>query len=228
MTTYAVILDSEVDPESPMTTSLWFRSRDNPLAIFEGDATAIAASKALAIEYDSGSGTQTGIITDVTDQTLSLRPDGAGGAEWGAGGIGQYFAGEVDAATTTVGNSIVWTEIVDVGSNFVSDTFTVPSDGAYEVYVHLGYVNSTGSDARMSIKKNANNAFQLLSAITLGNAVDRTMIFDLVATDTISVYIGDGGGSGDKLVTGWAMGDASGSDVIKYVGKAYFSIRRVA
>lgn len=40
MTAYAVIADSEIDPESPGTTGLFTKLRNNPLAIQEGDATA--------------------------------------------------------------------------------------------------------------------------------------------------------------------------------------------
>jgi len=40
MTTYTAIPDSDIDPESPATTTLMTRLRDNPLAIAEGDASA--------------------------------------------------------------------------------------------------------------------------------------------------------------------------------------------
>jgi len=42
MTAYSTIADSDIDPESPITTTLMNRLRDNPLAIAEGDATAPA------------------------------------------------------------------------------------------------------------------------------------------------------------------------------------------
>lgn len=40
MTTYLPIADSDVDPESPITTSLMSALRDNPLAVAEGDSSA--------------------------------------------------------------------------------------------------------------------------------------------------------------------------------------------
>lgn len=40
MTIYTAIPDSDIDPESPGTTTLFTRLRDNPLAIAEGDPTA--------------------------------------------------------------------------------------------------------------------------------------------------------------------------------------------
>ena len=40
MTVYAEIADSDIDPESPITTTLMTRMRNNPLAIQEEDATA--------------------------------------------------------------------------------------------------------------------------------------------------------------------------------------------
>lgn len=44
MTTYSTIADSEIDPESPGTTTLFTKLRDNPLSIAEGDATAPSIS----------------------------------------------------------------------------------------------------------------------------------------------------------------------------------------
>lgn len=40
MTDYNPIGNNEVDPESPITSSLMIRLRDNPIAIAEGDASA--------------------------------------------------------------------------------------------------------------------------------------------------------------------------------------------
>jgi len=40
MTTYSTIADSEIDPESPGTTTLFGKLRNNPLAIQENDASA--------------------------------------------------------------------------------------------------------------------------------------------------------------------------------------------
>jgi hypothetical protein len=40
MASYNPIANSEVDPESPITSSLISRLRDNPLAIQEGDSSA--------------------------------------------------------------------------------------------------------------------------------------------------------------------------------------------
>lgn len=43
MTTYAAITNGELDAESPATDTLWQRFRDNPLAVFENDASAPVA-----------------------------------------------------------------------------------------------------------------------------------------------------------------------------------------
>ncbi len=44
MTAYTVIADSEIDPESPGTTTLFTKLRDNPIAISEGTSPAPAIS----------------------------------------------------------------------------------------------------------------------------------------------------------------------------------------
>ena len=48
MTTYTAIADSDVDPESPGTTTLFTRLRDNPLAIQENNASAPNVAYAVA------------------------------------------------------------------------------------------------------------------------------------------------------------------------------------
>ena len=44
---YNLIADSEIDPESPLTSSLFFRLRDNWLAVFGIDNTDPAPAPAL-------------------------------------------------------------------------------------------------------------------------------------------------------------------------------------
>jgi len=56
LTTYSAITDSEVDPESPITTSLVTKLRDNPLAIQEGDSTAPKVARFSGLIYLGASG----------------------------------------------------------------------------------------------------------------------------------------------------------------------------
>lgn len=75
MTTYTAIPDSDIDPESPGTTTLFTRLRDNPLAVAEGDATApsiigldpigevVVSSPVAGVDFQNGVG---GIVFDST------------------------------------------------------------------------------------------------------------------------------------------------------------------
>lgn len=81
MTAYINITDTETDPEAPLTSELAKKWRDNPLAIIEGDATAIAAGKqisrnALKSSLNSVSGSvPSGSQTSVTFDAWSFSPD---------------------------------------------------------------------------------------------------------------------------------------------------------
>lgn len=85
---YAVILDDEIDPDSPITSSLMFRLRDNPLALFGIDPSDPSPSitlgpsqlhtkNTLQFSYEfyqpSGSVTQTEPAQVVYDQGDSVR-----------------------------------------------------------------------------------------------------------------------------------------------------------
>ncbi len=79
MTAYSDVPNSELAIDAPVKSSTHQTLRDNTLSIFEGDATAIAAGKALAID----SGGQTAVKTDETDTRKVLRPDGVNTVVWG-------------------------------------------------------------------------------------------------------------------------------------------------
>ncbi len=66
MVAYVEILDSEIDPESPGTTSLFTRLRDNPIAIIEGASGAPRATS--KIITPGGSDADSPLI-DATDMT---------------------------------------------------------------------------------------------------------------------------------------------------------------
>ena len=77
MTTYIPILNSEIDPESPVTESLAQRFRDNPIAIAEGDSAAPRINPA-AISI-GGKGAD-GVLNNSTTISLSGFLDFEGGA----------------------------------------------------------------------------------------------------------------------------------------------------
>lgn len=101
MTAYVSIADSEIDPESPGTTTLFTKLRDNPLSIAEGDASApvnvgaslvlletITASNSATVEFSIGINSTydtyiiklSGIIPVSNTQTLRMRGSTDGGS----------------------------------------------------------------------------------------------------------------------------------------------------
>ena len=68
MTAYIPILNSEIDPESPITESLMQRLRDNPIAIVEGSAGAPAATPG---NFSIGGSGADGVISNATPHLLS-------------------------------------------------------------------------------------------------------------------------------------------------------------
>lgn len=87
MTVFDPIPNTEVDIDKAVKSSTGKKFRDNPEAIMEGDATALAAGKGIFVEKSG----QTAIITDETDVEKILTPDGAGGAKWTSGLIGMIL-----------------------------------------------------------------------------------------------------------------------------------------
>lgn len=82
MTIHSDIPDSDVDPESPGTATLFTRLRDNPLAIAEGDPTAppilgldpigevVVSSPVAQVDFQDGVG---GIVFDGTYDSYTLE-----------------------------------------------------------------------------------------------------------------------------------------------------------
>lgn len=81
---YTEIVAAEVDADSPLTASLAYRWTFNPLSIMQGSPTARAEGLGVWIAKTPGAGDpeQTGILTDATDTSLRLAPDGAGSVVW--------------------------------------------------------------------------------------------------------------------------------------------------
>ncbi len=91
MTTYADIPDTELDIDKPVKSSTAKQQRDNPLAIMEGDPTAVAAGKGVNIDFDEGAGSQTAIKTDEIDTQKILVPDGFGSVKWSSERVGMFL-----------------------------------------------------------------------------------------------------------------------------------------
>jgi len=112
MTSWNVIPDTDIDAESPLTESLFFRLRDNLIATAEGDAS-VPAGELVTLDNQR---------TDETDTTFVLQPDGANGVAWAALGTDSVVQGSIKMASTVhsaqTGTSIA-TLITLTGAKFV-------------------------------------------------------------------------------------------------------------
>ena len=90
MTAYTAIADADIDPESPITTTLVTRLRDNPIAISEGTSPAPSIQTAA---YASGSVDAAAIGTGEVGQS-----------EIGAAAVGQSEIKNTSGSVTGVGN----------------------------------------------------------------------------------------------------------------------------
>lgn len=85
---YTEITAAEVDADSPLTAALAYRWTFNPLSIMQGSPTARAAGLGVWIQKSPAGDpfpavdAQTGILTDATDTSLRLAPDGSGSVVW--------------------------------------------------------------------------------------------------------------------------------------------------
>lgn len=83
---YSPINDSEIESGDPITVSLGLRWAKNYLSVIQGAPSARDAGLGVWIEKSPGGGdpAQTAILTDATDTSLRLAPDGAGSVAWSA------------------------------------------------------------------------------------------------------------------------------------------------
>ena len=203
-TSYSAILNSEVDPDSPLTTSLMTRLRDNPIAIAEGASGA----PRVAIELTPAAGSpQTAIATDETTTTKVLSPDGTGSVEWADfAGLGFRAVGSdsvsVNASAVTI---VLPTEDYDEGSDLASGVYTAPQAGLYDLFTG-GYFqapNDGSSALRVaSLDIYVNGSLeQRISGPLTGNSGTKEKIaasypLKLAAADTVSIKVTPVSGSG--------------------------------
>lgn len=115
MTAYTTITDGEIDPESPITTTLMTKMRDNAIAITEGSSGAPKM--------------QTAGITDnaVTADKL-------------AAGIGVTELIESWTPTAVATKEFTWDESIYSSVSMVVDGIAVSTDNAF-MYIRFGYDN---------------------------------------------------------------------------------------
>jgi hypothetical protein len=78
MTSYTAIPDSDIDPESPGTTTLFTRFRDNPIAMFEKAAGAPVLADGYVVEAMVGSGaiSRAKLKSTTASQSVSVPAEG--------------------------------------------------------------------------------------------------------------------------------------------------------
>jgi hypothetical protein len=155
---YNEILNSEVDPDSPITTSLMTRLRDNPIAIAQGaphpDAPGGDFTPRVHIDKDpdfdpddpnpANPNKQNAITTDQTNGSLVMVPDGLGSTEWeqvSSVAVASLFQVEGQFVIGTLQPSqviVLPNEKVDKASDYnqPAGEFTAPIDGWYEFGIY--------------------------------------------------------------------------------------------
>lgn len=174
MTTYTAIPNTDIDVDSPLTTSLFVALRDNPIALAEGDASAPriepkAISNITARAIFTAVDTFNTFTTGFEDQFI---PDD------------ELF--DTDTAYDGAG------------------TFTAPADGTVKIDISLFSVASTtapNTEWGIRVKKNG-SAVQDYPLSGTGSAALSSDVFNATlqhietvsATDTITVFIYSGSG----------------------------------
>lgn len=152
MTTYTAIPDSDIDPDSPVTSSLMTLLRDNPIAITEGSAGApniqtaayTAASVDQAAIGPSAVG-QSELKSTTASQTVSVPNNGGGTVSLTGGSYTMFITAGVQATAgaNDLANSMIGSLHSD-GAVATKVGFSNNSIGGAEtVYVYSRYVQAS-------------------------------------------------------------------------------------
>lgn len=171
MTTYTTIADSDIDPESPGTTTLFTRLRDNPIAITEGAAGAPSIANAALAGYPFSI-----LAGDVTDAGFVKIDTWAGAAV-----ASKAFTWD----ETTYGNILI-----------VLDDIAPVNDGD-ALLLTLGYANGTAYFANhgwsnlaitgTTLGGGTSASISLTPATNVGNATNEGVSGTVMVTGTGSI-----------------------------------------
>lgn len=172
---YSNLPNSDIDQDSPVNESMLLRLRDNPFAAIQGDPNAKADGKAVYVDKNG----KTAIVTDDTDISKRLAPNGNGGVMWASGGNGST-------------NSDVVTSLGPYSStedNGRIARILVPRVGTYLLTVYhvfrAGGVGGSGENAHVHGMCTFFND-QIVSQSSLGYDTGGTQEF-LVASDAFGI-----------------------------------------
>lgn len=131
MADYRTIDDAEVDPDAPLTSSLGYAFRDNPIAIAEGATGAPRIQDGALDTSVTGAGT-----TWVMNRIIPRN----------AGGIGTYVL-----AITGGGSTVSINSTVSGGSLQPADASGGSSGSLTGTWRLHGYISTAGTDGRVSL-----------------------------------------------------------------------------
>jgi len=158
MTTYTAIADSEIDPESPGTTSLFTRLRDNPIAQTEGAAGAPKIQGA-AIDTD-------------TITAANIAPNAVGSSELSPSAVS---IASIDSASATSFSS------GDLKSDLSAAIVTGSINGwtnvtVTDISIREFYIDSNATNLLIRILYNSSGSSQSIdSRITVDGTLSNTI-----------------------------------------------------
>ncbi len=161
MTTYTAILDTQVDPDAPITSGLGYQFRDNPIAIAEGAAGA----PRIARKHISGRGAPVTFTS-----------------------IGSYTGAELNIFVDDGGDASASLSIAlsdDGGSSFYAAT-SLPTVTTNDPAHHVGFIDFVTGQIRFI----SNDGSVTQTVATLAGASVNVDAFRLSGSpgDTVSAY----------------------------------------
>lgn len=154
MTTYTAILDTQIDPDAPITSVLGYQFRDNPIAIAEGAADA----PRIAIKSFIGDGSPVDIVSigDFTGVELNIFANNSDAAIKTLdialsdnGGTSFYASSTI--YTINTGNSIHSVGFVDFTSGSSKFIIKPPSGAGSSISFTLAGASSNVDAFRVSL-----------------------------------------------------------------------------
>jgi hypothetical protein len=162
MSTYVPILDTQLDPDAPLTSQLMYQLRDNLLAVAESDTTVPAAYQIghrLLGTMPTTSGTTVTLSGLVLTPYRFLRATFNGVSYSGAGNPNIFFAGATVVTTVSNGDTFYGNVMIDlsngIGYSSAANVTTIPGNAVYSGLA----IRTSLSTASTSVSVSCANAF---------------------------------------------------------------------
>lgn len=177
MTSYVAIADSEIDPESPGTTTLFTKLRDNPIAITEG-ASGAPTIQSAAIATNA---VTTAKIADANVTPAKLSASSAGSTtvlKFLGSGDNTFTSTDSTYPTGTLRSGLM------AGNKFSA---TCIKSGTITVYYNIA--DSSGNDSHLRIYKNGSNIYDHQEPSNYPTYTTQTTNISLSIGDEIVIVI---------------------------------------